>query len=108
MRSANSRPITLAIDRKGRSLGEQAAIKAAEEEIARQIEAEMLARLAEVEAAGGATGLLQPEPEPNLDGRDAALAPNQGGSGPVIVFDWDCTITCKHMYKVLAGWRAYW
>ena len=37
-----------------------------------------------------------------------ALAPNQGGTGPVIVFDWDCTITCKHMFKVLAGWPGYW
>ena len=27
--------------------------------------------------------------------------------GPIIVFDWDCTITCKHLFKVLAGWPQY-
>ena len=40
-------------------------------------------------------------------GDSVALAPNQGGDGAVIVFDWDCTITCKHMFKVLAGWPGY-
>ena len=25
----------------------------------------------------------------------------------VCVFDWDCTVTCKHMYKCLAGWDGF-
>eukprot|EP01052_Picozoa_sp_SAG31_P057104 SAG31_NODE_16713_length_698_cov_3.382304_1_plen_87_part_10 len=25
----------------------------------------------------------------------------------IVVFDWDCTITCKHMYKCLAGWDGF-
>ena len=25
----------------------------------------------------------------------------------VVVFDWDCTITSKHMFKTLAGWAEY-
>jgi hypothetical protein len=41
-----------------------------------------------------------------MDG-GVALAPNQGGSGPIIVFDWDCTVTCTHMFKVLSGWAGY-
>ena len=36
-----------------------------------------------------------------------ALPRNQGGSGPIIVFDWDCTITATHMFKVLSGWSGY-
>ena len=27
--------------------------------------------------------------------------------GSVVVFDWDCTVTCKHMYKCLAGWGGF-
>lgn len=26
---------------------------------------------------------------------------------PVVVFDWDCTITSRHMFKTLAGWEGY-
>lgn len=26
---------------------------------------------------------------------------------PVVVFDWDCTITSRHMFKTLAGWDGY-
>ena len=29
------------------------------------------------------------------------------GGGPVIVFDWDCTVTSQHLYKILAGWPPY-
>ena len=36
-----------------------------------------------------------------------AQPPNQGGTGPIIVFDWDCTITATHMFKVLSGWEGY-
>ena len=44
-----------------------------------------------------------------MDGASSgrALPANQGGAGPIIVFDWDCTITATHMFKVLSGWEGY-
>jgi endonuclease/exonuclease/phosphatase family metal-dependent hydrolase len=29
------------------------------------------------------------------------------GGGLIVVFDWDCTVTSRHLYKILAGWSAY-
>lgn len=29
------------------------------------------------------------------------------GGGPIVVFDWDCTLTSRHLYKILAGWSPY-
>ena len=55
-------------------------MKAVEEETARRIEAEVLARLAEVEAASGPTGLLQPEPEPELRVRDGKASGTANGA----------------------------
>lgn len=31
----------------------------------------------------------------------------KNGVGSVVCFDWDCTITVKHMYKAYAGWDVY-
>ena len=74
IREADARPIPLAIDCKGRSLAEQAAMHGVEEEIARHDETEwrrrLLAHLAEAKTASGSTGLrlqLEPEPEPETE-----------------------------------------
>ena len=74
VRVANARPIPLAIDRKGRSLAEQAVMHGVEEEIARHDETKwrrrLLAHLAEAKAASGHIGLrleLELEPEPELE-----------------------------------------
>ena len=42
--------------------------------------------------------------EPNAEPEQAAMP---GGGGPIVVFDWDCTVTCQHLYKILAGWPRY-
>ena len=33
----------------------------------------------------------------------SSAAPAAGDTRTIICFDWDCTLTCKHMYKVLNG-----
>ena len=29
------------------------------------------------------------------------------GGGPIVVFDWDCTITSQHLFKILSGWSGF-
>ena len=41
---------------------------------------------------------------PNAEPEQAAMP---GGGGPIVVFDWDCTVTSQHLYKILAGWPRY-